>query len=72
MTRTSVSTEVPKIVSSRSEKISAGIAIRMSTIRDSAWSSQPPTVAARSPRKEPAKKASAVVAKAMPTVLRAP
>ena len=42
MTRMSDVTEVPKMVSSSSEKISAGIAISASTKRDRIWSSQPP------------------------------
>ena len=72
MTMIMLTIEVPRMVSSRSAKISAGIAISTSTMRDSTWSSQPPTAAARSPSTEPTAKASAVVRNAMPTVLRAP
>ena len=60
------------MVISSSAKISCGIDISMSTMRDRIWSSTPPMVAARKPRLIPMKKASNVVTKAMPTVFCAP
>ena len=60
------------MVISSSAKISCGIDISISTIRERTWSSAPPMVAARKPRLMPMKKASSVVTKAMPTVFWAP
>ena len=65
-------TDVPAIDSSNSLKISAGIDISTSTIRDRSWSTHPPRTAASMPKKEPKAKVTTVVISAMPTVLRIP
>ncbi len=72
MTRMRIGTAVPSTLSTRSAKIRVGKAIMMSTDRLSAWSTQPPRVAARNPQGTPTAKDSAVVAIAMAMVLRAP
>ena len=72
MTTISTGTDVPTIVRISRAKMSCGIAIRMSFARLIACSVQPPSVAARKPATQPTRKASSVVMKAMPMVLRAP
>ena len=62
----------PNIERSIRANIRLGMAIRTSTSRLSAWSNHPRSIAASKPSPPPIRKASTVVARAMPIVLRAP
>ncbi|MCY1185238.1 hypothetical protein D9M73_260000 [compost metagenome] len=72
ITSTSEVALVPTTLRISRAKISCGMAIRMSTTRDSPWSIAPPLIAAIRPQVPPNRNASTVVRKAMPKVLRAP
>ena len=72
MTRITTHRVDPKISQQEQREDDPGMAIRISTRRLNAWSSQPPTVAAKKPAMTPTTKARAVVTRAMPMVLRAP
>ena len=72
MVMISTGIEEPKTPRMMSAKMSCGIESMMSTTRDNATSTHLPTTAAVKPSVMPMRKDNAVVAAAMPIVMRAP